>query len=131
MTSLLYHNNIKPILDDEKCINLGSVYESVVASELKAHGFNPSYYDNKTNGEVDFLIDDYSTLSTVPMEIKSGKDYSTHRALDKFLANPNYNIKKAYVLYNGREVKQAKGITYLPIYYIMFFSPCSNENLIF
>ena len=131
LTSLLYHNNIKPILDDEKCINLGSVYESVVASELKAHGFNPSYYDNKTNGEVDFLIDDYSTLSTVPMEIKSGKDYSTHRALDKFLANPDYNIKKAYVLYNGREVKQAKGITYLPIYYIMFFSPCSNENLIF
>lgn len=131
LTNLLYHNNIKPILDDEKCINMGSVYESVVASELKAHGFNPSYYDNKTNGEVDFLIDDYSTLSTVPMEIKSGKDYSTHRALDKFLANPDYNIKKAYVLYNGREVKQAKGITYLPIYYIMFFSPCSNENLIF
>ena len=80
---------------------------------------------------MDFLIDDYSTLSTVPMEIKSGKDYSTHRALDKFLVNPDYNIKKAYVLYNGREVKQAKGITYLPIYYIMFFSPCSNENLIF
>ena len=46
------------ILNNQESINLGTVYESLVASELKAHGFNLFYYDKKTNGEVDFLIDD-------------------------------------------------------------------------
>ena len=35
------------ILDDVKSINLGSVYESVVASELAAHGHRLFYYDNR------------------------------------------------------------------------------------
>jgi hypothetical protein len=30
--------------------------------------YNLYYYDNKANGEVDFLIDDYDTLSVVPLE---------------------------------------------------------------
>jgi len=34
--------NIRAVLDDEASINLGSVYESVVASELIAqHSFHP------------------------------------------------------------------------------------------
>lgn len=53
---------ITSLMDDEKSINLGTVYESVVASELKAHGKNLFYYDNRNNGEVDFLIDDYDSL---------------------------------------------------------------------
>ena len=36
LTCLLYGNNIRAVLDDEKSINLGSVYETVVASELAA-----------------------------------------------------------------------------------------------
>lgn len=63
LSNILYKTNIKAILNDEKSINLGTVYESVVASELKAHGHNLFYYDNKANGKVDFLIDDYDTLS--------------------------------------------------------------------
>lgn len=39
LTAILYGNNIRAILDDEKSINLGAVYESVVASELIAHGY--------------------------------------------------------------------------------------------
>ena len=78
LTGILYGNNINAILDDQKSINLGSVYETIVASELKAHGKKLYYYDNRNKGEVDFLIDDYDSLSVVPIEVKSGKDYTVH-----------------------------------------------------
>ena len=121
LTCILYGNNIRAVLDDEKSINLGSVYESVVASELLAHGCKLFYYDNRSKGEVDFLIDDYSSLSAVPIEVKSGKDYTVHSALNAFVQNEDYHIKKAFVLSNERTVKHKGKITYLPIYYIMFF----------
>lgn len=120
MTGLLYHNNIRPIIDDECSTNLGAVYECVAAMELAAHDHNLYYYDNKSKGEVDYLIDDFSTLSVVPLEIKSGKDYTVHSALNKFVATPDYNIKQAFVFSNEREIKTNGVITYLPIYYIMF-----------
>ena len=121
LTEILYKNNIRAVLDDVRSINLGAVYESVVASELKAHGHNLFYYDNRHKGEVDYLIDDYDSLSVVPIEIKSGKDYTIHSALDHFVDNEDYNIKKAYVLSNEREVKRDGKIIYMPIYNIMFF----------
>lgn len=121
LTNILYKNNIKAVLSDEKSVNLGTVYESVVASELKAHGYNLFYYDNKANGEVDFLIDDYNNLSVVPLEIKSGKDYRIHSAINKFLSNKDYNVKKGYVLSNERKIFKKDNIIYLPIYMIMFF----------
>lgn len=121
LTNILYKNNINAILNDENSINLGAVYESVVASELKAHGYNLFYYDNKANGEVDFLIDDYDNLTVLPLEIKSGKNYTIHSAINKFLSNKDYNVKKGYVLSNERIIFQKENIIYLPIYYIMFF----------
>ena len=121
LTNILYKNNIRAILDDNRSINLGTVYESVVASELKAHGFNLFYYDNRNKGEVDFLIDDYNELSVVPIEVKSGKDYTVHSALNHFVSNEDYGIKKGYVLSNAREVRRNGKIVYMPIYYIMFF----------
>ena len=121
LTNLLYGNNIRAVLDDVPQINLGIVYESVVAQELKAHGYSLSYYDNKQNGEVDFLIDDFETLSVVPIEVKSGKDYKVHSALSHFISTPDYHIKRGYVLSNHREIETNNDITYLPIYYIMFF----------
>ena len=121
LTNILYKNNIRAVLDDEKSVNLGSVYESVVASELKAHGHKLFYYDNKTNGEVDFLIDDYENLSVLPLEIKSGKDYTIHSAINKFISNKDYNVKKGFVLSNERKIFEENNIIYLPIYMIMFF----------
>ncbi len=120
LTSILYNNNILAVLDNEKSVNLGTVYESVVASELKAHGKSLFYYDNRSNGEVDFLIDDYDNLSALPIEVKSGKDYTIHSALNRFVTNSDYNVKKGYVLSNEREVFTNGKITYLPIYYVMF-----------
>ncbi|MDL2262913.1 DUF4143 domain-containing protein, partial [Bacteroidales bacterium OttesenSCG-928-I21] len=120
LTNVLYKNNIRAIMDDEMSINLGSVYECAVACELKAHGKNLFYYDNKKRGEVDFLIDDYETLSVVPVEIKSGKDYSVHRALGNFISVEDYGIQTAYVVSNKREVTVKNKIVYIPVYYSMF-----------
>lgn len=132
LTNILYGNNIRAVLDDEKSINLGSVYETVVASELTAHGFKLFYYDNRSKGEVDYLIDDYDSLCTVPIEVKSGKDYTVHSALNTFVKNEDYHIKKAFVVSNKRTVKQNGKITYIPIYYIMFFNAdSSNKNMQF
>lgn len=121
LTGVLYGSNIRAVLNDEKSINLGSVYETVVASELLAHGHKLFYYDNRSKGEVDYLIDDYDSLSAVPIEVKSGKDYTVHSALNTFVSNEDYHIKKAYVVSNERVVSQNGKITYIPIYYIMFF----------
>ena len=120
LSGILYGNNIQAILSDEESINLGSVYECVVASELIAHGHKLFYYDNRTKGEVDFLIDDYDSLSAVPIEVKSGKDYTVHSALNVFVSNDDYHVKKAIVLSNEREIATKNKITYLPIYDIMF-----------
>ncbi len=122
LTSILYGNNIRAVLDDDRSINLGSVYETVVASELLAHGHKLFYYDNRSKGEVDYLIDDYNSLSAVPIEVKSGKDYTVHSALNTFVNNEDYHIKKAFVVSNERNVMQKGKITYIPIYYIMFFN---------
>ena len=120
LTYVLFRNNVTAIKDDQLSINLGSVYETVVATELQAHGHTLFYYDNKQKGEVDFLIDDYDSLTVLPIEVKSGKDYSTHRALDRFIANPDYRVQSALVLSNEGDSRTEKATTYLPIYYIMF-----------
>lgn len=120
LTYLLYDLNVNAVLQDIKSINLGTVYESVVAQELVAHGFKLHYYDNKQKGEVDFLIDDHDNLTVLPLEIKSGKDYTKHSALTKFLDTPEYGINQAFVFSNEREIFKKKGVTYLPVYYCMF-----------
>ena len=120
LTSILYGNNIRAILDDTKSVNLGAVYETVVAGELVAHGHKLFYYDNRSKGEVDYLIDDYDSLSAVPIEVKSGKDYTVHSALNTFVGNEDYHIKKALVVSNERTVKTVGKIIYLPIDYAMF-----------
>ena len=129
LTEVLYGNNIRAVLDDETGINLGAVYESAAAQELAAHGHPLFYYDNRNKGEVDFLIDDYSSLSAVPIEIKSGKDYTVHSALNNFVKNEDYHTKRAYVLSNAREVTTKGKITYLPIYYVMFFGTGETPSL--
>ena len=133
LTGLLYGNNIRAVLSDQTSVNLGSVYESVVASELIAHGYQLFYYDNRTKGEVDYLIDDYESLSAVPIEVKSGKDYTVHSALNTFVQNEDYHIKKAFVVSNERKVTTQGKVTYLPIYDIIFFqnAPADEKDLYF
>lgn len=128
LTGIYYKNSIKAVMEDVRSINLGSVYETVVAQELAAHGYGLYYYDNKKNGEVDFLIDDVENLSNIPLEVKSGKDYTVHSALSRFMSLDEYNVRRAYVLSNDGRVYQKNGITYIPIYYIMFFHYSPEEE---
>lgn len=123
LSARLYQSNIKAIIDNESSVNLGSMYETFVAQELTAHSNGCYYYDNKKNGEVDFLIDDPRNLTTMPIEVKSGKDYTVHSALNKFIATKDYRIKNAYVLNNEQKFLTKDKISYMPIYNIMFFSP--------
>lgn len=121
LTNLLYQNNINAILDNDKGINLGSVYETVCAMELTAHGHKLFYFDSKKVGEVGFLINDYDLLNVIPLEIKSGKDQNNFRAIPK-LVNPdgNYKLHHGYVFGNKNMFKKDNNLITLPIYMIMF-----------
>ena len=130
LSSILYGMNAYAVLNDKKSINLGTVYESFVAQELKAHGFKLFYYDNKKKGEVEFLIDDHNKLSVMPIEVKSGKDYKIHSALNGFISTPDYHIGSAIVLSNERSIELKDGIQYMPIYYAMFIRETEFKELI-
>ena len=120
LTAQLYRNNLRPVLEDQKSVNLGAVYESAVAQQLKANGHRLFYYDNRKKGEVDFLIDDYLSTSILPIEVKSGKDYSVHSALNNLLSTPDYHVKSAIVFSNDRETRQDGQVVYMPVYYALF-----------
>lgn len=128
LTSILYRNNPIPVLNTECGINLGSVYECAVACQLAANDNRLFYYDNRTKGEVDFLYDDFESLSVVPLEVKSGKDYKRHVAVNRFVSNDEYGIKVGYVLSNSREVETADKICYIPIYFSLFFDNRLTRN---
>ncbi len=131
LTGELYKYNIDAVMNDRLSVNLGSVYETVVASELKAHGIKQLfYYDNKAHGEVEFILDDYDNAAVLPIEVKSGKDYTIHRALNTFLSNPDYRVRQAYVLSNAREISQKGCLTYLPVYFTMFIKENPPEKVI-
>lgn len=120
LSSILYGRDAEAVLDDKLSVNLGSLYESGVASQLKALGYKLFYYDNKKRGEVDFLINDTASQTVLPLEIKSGKDYKVHSAIDKFVDTPDYGINRAMVFSNNREIERVGKITHYPIYYVAF-----------
>lgn len=128
LTGILYHNDVQPIMNDKCGVNLGSVYENVVAQELKAHGFKLYYYDNKKNGEVDFLIDSVDLLSVLPIEVKSGKDYYIHTALNNLLKVDEYKISNGIVFSNEAKVYTNGNVIYMPIYYVMFLRSSAFDN---
>lgn len=128
LAGILYHNDVLPIMNDKCGVNLGSVYENVVAQELKAHGFKLYYYDNKKNGEVDFLIDSVDLLSALPIEVKSGKDYYIHTALNNLLKVDEYKITNGIVFSNEAKVYNNGNVIYMPIYYVMFLRSSAFDN---
>lgn len=106
------------ILTGDNAINFGSIYENAVAQELLAHGFEEQfYYNSKKMGEVDFVVE--ISGNVLPIEVKSGKDYLRHRALNNILDCTEYDIPKAIVLCN-ENISVKGNVTYLPIYLMMF-----------
>lgn len=117
LTSLYGKSTKMQILANDQDINNGALYENVVAQELKAHGFKLYYYNSKKYGELDFVIEYKGKV--LPIEVKSGKSYQRHSALNNIIDVPNYAIDEAYVLSNYN-VEVKGNIIYYPIYMLMF-----------
>lgn len=105
------------ILRKDPAINNGALFENVVAQELLAQGHKEYYFNSKKQGELDFVIE--LDGKVVPLEIKSGKDYKRHSALNNVLETENYGIEEAYV-FSDRNVEIEKKRIYVPIYMISF-----------
>lgn len=106
------------ILTGNEGINFGAVYENVVAQELRCHGFEDLYfYNSKKMGELDFVAE--LNGAVFPIEVKSGKDYTRHRALNNLIFNTEYDIPEALVLCNDN-LSVDGNITYAPVYMLMF-----------
>lgn len=125
----MYMNDIQlKILNREKNMNSGAVFENAVAQELKCGGFDLYYYRSKRFGELDFLIEQDGEV--VPVEVKSGKDYTVHSALDNVLASKEYDIKKTYILSGGNVRRDGRKI-YLPVYMAMFIRRKEMPDMIY
>jgi len=122
MLTTLYGKATKlKILNNEEDINCGAIYENVAAQELLAHRYSLFYYNTKKQGEVDLMIEYEGEV--LPIEIKSGKIYQRHSALNNLMEIENYAIKQAFVFSNYNIEVKGK-IVYYPIYMLMFL----NEN---
>lgn len=109
---------VRGLLSSRPDINYGAIYENAVAQELTAHNRSLYYFKNRSVGELDFVVQT-DNGRVLPVEIKSGKGYRRHVALNNALATPNYGIEEAAVLYEGN-IKAEEGITYYPVYMAAF-----------
>lgn len=115
------------LIKKNSLVNNGAHFENAVAQTLTANAFEPYFCKKKNLGELDFLIELDSKV--VAIEVKSGSDYKTHRALDKFMKVPGYKIDKAYVLSKGNMEEEGK-VRYLPIYMCYLIRAKKMESMI-
>lgn len=127
LLSSYYSESVRlSILSGDPSINNGGLYENVVAEELHSLGYELWYYNNKSIGEIDFLMEKDGRV--LPIEVKSGKNYAKHSALNKILNITNYHIDKGLVLCNDNQSIQGN-VRYLPIYMLMFFRQNKQEYM--
>jgi len=100
-------------MDPDVQINNGSLFENYVACEMYANGLKMLYYKSAEIGEIDFMMELDGMV--MPVEVKSGKDYKKHRALDLLLSSSKNQIKQAIVL-SMNNMEQEGNILYCPIY---------------
>ena len=108
-------------------VNNGAHFENAVAQQLTANGLEPYFCKKKNIGELDVLIEMGGKV--VPIEVKSGKAYKTHKALDNFMKIPEYHMEKAYVL-SVANVEQEGTVVYLPIYMCYLLKEQKIDRLI-
>ncbi len=124
MLTTLYGKATKiQLLSQNQDINNGALYENVVAQELKSHGFKLYYYNSKKLGELDFVIEYRGKI--LPIEVKSGKSYQRHSALNNVMDISNYSIEEGFIFSNYNVEVKGK-LIYYPIYMIMFLE---NEDI--
>ena len=108
------------ILQGDLEINMGSILENVMAQQIKSAGLSLHFFDAKKYGELDFVIQNGLRIQLV--EVKSGKDYKKHAALDKMRQIKEWPADKAYVFCQGN-IEEEDGVIYLPWYEILFLQP--------
>jgi len=108
----------KKLLDDTLNVNLGYVYENVVAQMLTASGNKLFYYSFPTYDkhlyEVDFLLSRGSKLW--PIEVKS-EGYKTHASLDNFCEKFSDRVANRYLIYT-KDLRQDGQTLMIPIYMV-------------
>lgn len=129
LTCLCGMDVLRDMLAGRNDINYGSIYENFVAEELAycglcspAPNFHLYFFRSKKMGELDFVIEQGGQV--VPIEVKSGKGYKRHSALNNVLSSDLFGIEKAYVLHEGNYEASDK-VLYLPVYATMYL----NEGL--
>lgn len=108
------------LLSDKLSVNLGYVYENIVAQMLVAAGNRLFYYtwakDEKHYYEIDFLISQGSKIT--PIEVKSS-GYKSHTSLDKFCEKYSERILNRYIIHT-KDLSRESGITYVPAFMTSF-----------
>ena len=109
------------LFSDKLSVNLGYLYENVVAQILKANGNSLFYYtflDEKSrhNFEIDFLL--ARNNKVCPIEIKSS-GYKTHASLDAFSKKYSSRILNKYLVYT-KDLGKDKDVFSVPVYMTMF-----------
>ncbi len=109
------------LLNDKAGINLGYLYENMVAQMLKASGKELFYYTfpketSNHNYEVDFLLTRRDKI--YPLEVKSS-GYKTHTSLDAFQQKFSERIGQRYLIYT-KDLRKEQDILCLPIYMVPF-----------
>jgi predicted AAA+ superfamily ATPase len=99
-------------------VNYGAIYENVVAQELKAQGFELYYYKNSKRGEIDFVIS-LVNGQVIPIEVKSGKSYKRHSAMQNVLETPAFKISTG-IVFSDNNIERNEKFIYLPIYMVSY-----------
>ena len=108
------------LLNDKLPVNMGIVYENVVAQILTTKGKNLFYHtfkekEQKRNYEIDFLLaEDNGKIS--PIEVKSS-GYKTHKSIDIFAQKYSKKIERKILLYT-KDLKKDKDVLCLPMYMV-------------
>ena len=105
------------ILKGNLDINMGSILENTFAQILTANGFSLRYFDKKGKCELDFVVQKGSRI--YPLEIKSGKSYKEHAALNYALNGQTWELSEGLVFCEGNVEKEDR-IIYYPWYMAMF-----------
>lgn len=127
LTSCYPTNTKFELINNNGEVNNGAHFENAVAQQLIASGLEPYYFKKQNIGEIDFLVEINGKV--VPIEVKSGKSYKTHKAIDNLLAVSDYHINEGYVLSIDNIEKEDK-LTYIPIYMSYLIKERSLDKMI-
>lgn len=104
------------LLSDKLSVNLGYVYENLIAQMLVASGNRLFYHtwkkDEKHYYEIDFLLSRGAKLC--PVEVKSS-GYKAHASLDAFCEKYSGRVGSRYLIYT-KDLTKDNGTTLLPAY---------------